>query len=372
MDETIRDIHAAALANGEVLADFDLLPMGVGMHSTPRRAGPRAESPASGSTSIDKRNLRAEMGRAFSVAMDDGDGAEGGEGYCRSPMPLLTSPAAGVSPTYGIANSYTDLFRSDYLWVTLPLWAIYLCYGFTYYGLVLFVTRIYSEGAKSNIDGDEVTAFEYRDIFSSALVECVGVFLASLLMDSFGRRLPMFAFYAIGAVAVTVLPQLSGHGRLALSLVGRVCGIAATGATWVMTPELYPTPLRASGHSSAQCLSRIGAVLCPFVVQRRSFGAVGVGVVLGCLNAVAAGCTLLLRETKGVSMERGSDCSGGTEDAERSSMGIDSSGASTVGLMARGRDSRGDNTATYSKLKEFGGTLGSRDSDDDVEMVITL
>jgi hypothetical protein len=335
VDETIRDIHAAALTNGLVLDDFDLLPLSA--NSTRDTTASMRDS----SAAMDKRNLRAEMGRAFSSSMDDnswhggGGGQQGKYTSVRNSSPIdASTSSAYVNSRHGVASShgtsperhsnrpgigsgngadkmdsFLDLFRHGFEWITLPLWTIYLCYGFTYYGLILFISRIYSvvdtsgDGTDSSEDKHSFQ-FDYQDIFTSAASECLGVTVAALVLDRCGRKGPNFSFYTISAVAAIALPACTGRWRLGVSLVGRIFAMAASGATWVMTPELFPTSLRAHGHSSAACFSRVGATLCPYLVQNRDIPVTTVGVILCLLNALAAMATLLLPETKGQTMER--------------------------------------------------------------------
>lgn len=72
-------------------------------------------------------------------------------------------------------------------------------------------------------------------------------------------------------------------------------------ATWVVTPELYPTEIRVSGNSMCVSWSRIGALLVPYLVISDAPVA-AVGVVLGVLNIIAAATNVLLPETAGQSL----------------------------------------------------------------------
>jgi hypothetical protein len=56
-------------------------------------------------------------------------------------------------------------------WISLPLWAVWLLFGFCYYGIILFVTRVYS---KPNPDGSESCSFDYEDVFINSIAEFVG------------------------------------------------------------------------------------------------------------------------------------------------------------------------------------------------------
>lgn len=55
----------------------------------------------------------------------------------------------------------------------------------------------------------------------------------------------------MGFVSVEVLPFIS--------MIARMGAMGSSCATWVATSELYPTEMRATGHSVASALARIGA-----------------------------------------------------------------------------------------------------------------
>lgn len=76
--------------------------------------------------------------------------------------------------------------------------------------------------------------------------------------------------------------------------------MGASCATWVATTELYPTEMRATGHSVSSSIAKLGSFLVPyFVVSSISFSTVG--VVLGCVNLIASFVALFtLPETKGI------------------------------------------------------------------------
>jgi hypothetical protein len=76
--------------------------------------------------------------------------------------------------------------------------------------------------------------------------------------------------------------------------------MGASCATWVATSELYPTEMRATGHSVSSSIAKLGSFLVPyFVVSSISFSTVG--IVLGCVNLVASVVAFFtLPETKGI------------------------------------------------------------------------
>jgi MFS family permease len=187
-------------------------------------------------------------------------------------------------------------------------------FGFTYYGLILLVTRLYKMADEaggddaSSEDGSNATcSFDYGDILINSTGEIPGVIAAYLLVDWAGRRATQTSTYVLGGICLVVLGSLYNtnltHGSiLSLSLIARACAMASSCLTWVVTPELFRTETRATAHSVLNCLARICAGLSPlFVVSDLPF--LPVAIVLGCINCTAAAAAFQLRETSGTKMD---------------------------------------------------------------------
>jgi hypothetical protein len=74
--------------------------------------------------------------------------------------------------------------------------------------------------------------------------------------------------------------------------------MTASCASWVATPELYPTEMRATGHSVCVAWSRVGGLIAPFLVFS-SMNKIIISSVLGVFSIFAAAGTILLPETSG-------------------------------------------------------------------------
>ncbi len=85
---------------------------------------------------------------------------------------------------------------------------------------------------------------------------------------------------------------------LIISILARSSAVAANGTTWVVTPELYKTEIRGTGHSSCNAFTRIGAFLSPFVVQSQLSNA-SVGTILFIINCIGIIVSMLIPETIG-------------------------------------------------------------------------
>lgn len=67
-------------------------------------------------------------------------------------------------------------------------------------------------------------------------------------------------------------------------------------ATWVATPELYTTELRATGHSSCNAVSKMCSFFSPYLISS-ALPPITIGIVLAVLNLLAAATAQLLPET---------------------------------------------------------------------------
>lgn len=277
-----------------------------------------------------------------SSSLIDSNGNETSENHHSSSPIILslspTSPTHPSSPSRSVSNTsqkyedeivdeahviedYIYLLKGDYAKITLPLWVVYFSYGLTYYGVILFISRLYSsESTESHNNNDDnnnngnngggndnnnssIISFDYFDIFTNACSEIIGVLIASNIIDIVGRRASQITLYSLASISALLLPFTSNHVRYAISLISRISIISACGITWVATPELYPTSLRAIGHSICASISRIGAILSPYVVQNQLITEKAIGVILFIVNLFAVISIFYLPETFGQNME---------------------------------------------------------------------
>jgi len=197
---------------------------------------------------------------------------------------------------------YWDLLKDKKVRnVTLPLWLVWLMFGFTYYGVILFVGRLYST------DGDDdgkTCSFNYAPIFINAASEVAGCTAGALVINTWGRRQSQVVFYSIAGVAVFFMGfEHSYLAVLLVGIVGRMGSMAASNATWVTTPEQYTTEMRTVGHASCVAWSKVGAFAAPFVVSS-PLPAVLVGILLCGGNLIGALACTTMPETLGVQLDQ--------------------------------------------------------------------
>ena len=234
-----------------------------------------------------------------------------------------------------------DLFTPQWRGITLRLWGAWFGFAFGYYGTLLATTRVFattSRGGGNEQDSDDNyifhnnndyhsnlsrlllsqagkaavvvrEEFDYSAIFISNMAELVGTTLVILVVDRIGRIPSQVMAYAGAGILLCLLCTLAGTGAasrgtlIGLGFGARALEMAATCVTWVSTAEILTTDVRATGHSAANAVARIGAFLCPFVVERGGNASlVEVGVVMLLVHAVTVLCVCRLPETKGREM----------------------------------------------------------------------
>lgn len=237
--------------------------------------------------------------------------------------PISTVSDSSATPITPSSNSkeiasengcsiFLDLVSGPQKWISIPLWVVWMSFGFAYYGVILFVSRVFNE---TEIHSESCT-FNYRSIFINSLSEILGVTLAATMIDGLGRSKSQIILYTGAAVAVLGM-GFSQHSFATLSFVAaaaRFLAMSSSCVTWVATPELYPTSMRATGHSVCSSLSRVGAFCSPYLVES-SLPDSSVGAILFGANLVAAIASSALPETSGRGLD-GGEATGIAEDAE--------------------------------------------------------
>lgn len=127
-------------------------------------------------------------------------------------------------------GSYVDLVRTAAARrITLPLWAIWGLFGFTYFGLILFQSRVYSNQDSVQESVSQSCEFDYAPIFLNSASESVAVLISVALIDKLGRVRSQAVFYSIGGVAVIAMGMgVSPGAVLFFSIVARMCAMSAS------------------------------------------------------------------------------------------------------------------------------------------------
>ena len=95
-----------------------------------------------------------------------------------------------------------ELISPKYRNITIPLWITWFSFGLVYYGIILFVTRVYEETDNDDDDDGPICDFAYQDIFINASMEVIGIIIATLTLDTYGRILTQFVGYFLAGIGV--------------------------------------------------------------------------------------------------------------------------------------------------------------------------
>ena len=221
--------------------------------------------------------------------------------------------------------SVMELFRPRWRKIVLLLWGTWAVSAFGYYGTLMVITRVFESESKED-DGEN---FDFSAIFISNAAEVLGVTLVILLVDWIGRIPSQVISYALSGM---FLAGLCGWAELqaprfiliSLGFGARVFVMAATCVTWVSTAEILTTDVRSTGHSIANALAKIGATLCPYVVEG-DLRLKWVGLILFSVQIFAAACVSRLPETAGRELGAATDSadSAGQDEPEATALVVD-------------------------------------------------
>lgn len=247
--------------------------------------------------------MKGKMDEAVRVIRD----SAAVNGVIMEPFTLIAEEEGGGG------GNYLDLVRDRKTRnITLPLLTVWIMFGFTYYGFVLLVARIYSsdtddDGGEDD-DNETCGGFDYMGIFVNATAEALGVTLAAIVIDwpSMGRKRTQAVTYTLSAVTTMIVGlmaqgSVSKDAIIVIAYIGRASIMAASITTWLITPELYPTETRTMAHAVCSSLSKIGAFLVSFLIFS-DLSNTTVSLFLCFMNMVAVGATFLLPETLGTAM----------------------------------------------------------------------
>jgi putative MFS transporter len=154
----------------------------------------------------------------------------------------------------------TALFSRALRGRTAALWLVWFCVNFSYYGAFIWLPTILVASGFSL-----TRSFAYTLIITVA--QLPGYAASAYLIERWGRRSTLAVFLVGSALSAalfgmaTETSQVIGAGML-LSFFN----LGAWGALYAVTPELYPTRIRATGAGWAAGIGRSAAILAPLAV----------------------------------------------------------------------------------------------------------
>lgn len=145
----------------------------------------------------------------------------------------------------------------------------------------------------------------YLDFILTALVEIPAYFATYMTVDRWGRRSTQCGWFLLTGVACIVLIFASGLNewfQLTIYLLGKFGATAAFTVMYIITSEIFPTPLRQSMMGVCSMVGRIGSMVSP---QMPLLSLVWVPlplVLFGAMATIAGLLSLLFPETLNIKL----------------------------------------------------------------------
>ncbi|WP_119698013.1 MFS transporter [Microbacterium halotolerans] len=191
-----------------------------------------------------------------------------------------------------------DLFRGGLARRTAALWAVWAFVNFSYYGAFIWIPSILvSQGF------DLVRSFGYTLIIT--LAQLPGYAMAAWLIEVWGRRATLSVFLVGSAISAMLFGTAGEVWQILLyGCLLSFFNLGAWGALYAVSPELYPTLVRATGAGAAATVGRIASIVAPlFTPWALSLGGAPlVFTVFAICFAAAAASAWGLSDLKGRSL----------------------------------------------------------------------
>jgi len=213
-------------------------------------------------------------------------------------VPDESSASSGGTSGPQSRGGFADLFRGGLAGRTVSLWLVWAFVNFSYYGAFIWIPSILvAQGF------DLVRSFGYTLIIT--LAQLPGYAAAAWLIEVWGRRATLSTFL-VGSAASAMLFGTAGEVWQIL-LFGSLLSffnLGAWGALYAVSPELYPTSVRATGAGAAATVGRLASIVAPlFTPWALALGGAGlVFTVFAVCFAIAALAAWGLSDLKGRSL----------------------------------------------------------------------
>jgi MFS transporter, putative metabolite:H+ symporter len=198
------------------------------------------------------------------------------------------------------SRGLSTLFAGGYARRTAMLWCLWFFALLGFYGLTTWL------GALLQAKGFPVT----KSVFYTILISLAGIpgFLtAAWAVEALGRKPTLVGALLGAAIACYFYGGAANQTQLIVAgLCMQFCTFGMWSALYTYTPELYPTPVRATGTGFASAIGRIGSLIGPSLIGfilpaagQSGVFALGAGAfTLAALVVLALG-----EETKGRTLE---------------------------------------------------------------------
>lgn len=172
---------------------------------------------------------------------------------------LAGSPSASATALSG-RERMRALWSREFRVRTGALWTVWFCVNFAYYGAFIWIpTILFSQGY------DLVKSFGFTLVIT--LAQLPGYAVAAWLIEVWGRRVTLSVFLAGSAIAAVLFGTAGTEAAIIASgMALSFFNLGAWGALYAVTPEMYPTSLRATGSGWAAGIGRIASIVAPLTV----------------------------------------------------------------------------------------------------------
>lgn len=218
--------------------------------------------------------------------------------------PVVKEAASDAAARVPVATTGRDrlaaLWSPEFRVRTACLWLVWFCVNFSYYGAFIWIPSILvAQGYPM------VRAFWFTLIIT--LAQIPGYAVAGWLIEKWGRRATLSVFLVGSAISAIFFGTASSWGDAAPAAI-IVSGMAlsffnlgAWGALYAVTPEVYPTSLRATGAGWAAGVGRVASIIAPFAVPALLAlgGAPLLFVIFSAFFAIGAAAAWGLTDRKG-------------------------------------------------------------------------
>lgn len=199
-----------------------------------------------------------------------------------------------IVPQAAERKSITALLSPALRRRTIFLMSAWLLISISYYGIFVYLpVKLAGEGF----------GFIRGEVFLVvlALAQLPGYALAAYGVERWGRKATLIGFLLLSAAGS--LAYALGQSMelvVAATLLMNFALLGTWGAIYALTPEIYPTSLRASGMGTAGAIARVGGLLAPSMVapiMATSF-TTALGVISGLLLLAALSVSLIDAEPR--------------------------------------------------------------------------
>ncbi len=166
--------------------------------------------------------------------------------------------SAPIAQTVGARVS--ALWAAEFRIRTLCIWAVWFCVNFAYYGAFIWIPSILVDAGY-----DLVRSFGFTLVIT--LAQLPGYAVAAWLIEVWGRRATLSVFLVGSAVAALFFGNAVGEVAIIVSgMALSFFNLGAWGALYAVTPEIYPTSVRATGAGWAAGVGRVASIVAPLMV----------------------------------------------------------------------------------------------------------